>query len=391
MALKTVRDVDVQGKRVLVRVDFNVPLKNGKVMDDWRLRATVPTIRYLTERGVQVILISHLGRPKGKRDEKHSLRPVAQRLSELLGQPVAFAEDCVGEVAERAVAALQPGEVLLLENLRFHEGEEADDEAFAQQLAKLADVLVNDAFGAAHRAHASVHAIAKFLPPVAGLLMEREVTHLGRLLQHPEKPFVAALGGAKVSDKIGVLRNLLDKVDALLIGGAMAFTFLKAQGYETGKSLVEADRLDLAKVLLNEAKGKGVELVLPVDVVVADCDADDAATQVVPSDAVPKDKAGYDIGPETARLFAARIKPAKTVFWNGPMGRFERAPFKAGTKAIAEALAECQGTTVIGGGETAASAFEFGVADKLTHVSTGGGAALEFLEGQELPGIAVLI
>lgn len=390
MVLKTVRDVDVQGKRVLVRVDFNVPIENGKVMDDWRLRATVPTIRYLTERGAKVILMSHLGRPKGKRDEKFSLRPIAQHLSELLGQQVKFADDCVGEVAEQAVAALQPGEVSLLENLRFHDGEESDDEAFAQQLAKLADVLVNDAFGAAHRAHASVHAIAKFLPPVAGLLMEREITHLGKLLQAPDKPFVAVLGGAKASDKIGVLRNLLDKVDALLIGGAMAFTFLKAQGYETGKSLVEEDKLELAKELLDEAKAKGVELVLPVDVVVADRDSDDAETQVVPANAIPTDKAGYDIGPETARLFADRIKAAKTVFWNGPMGRFERAPFKAGTKSIAEALAECQGVTVVGGGETAAAAFEFGVADKVTHVSTGGGAALEFLEGRELPGIAVL-
>ncbi|MDT7971646.1 MAG: phosphoglycerate kinase [Armatimonadota bacterium] len=390
MGLRTIRDVDVQGKRVLVRVDFNVPIENGKVLDDWRLRATLPTIRYLTERGAKVILLSHLGRPKGKRDEQFSLRPVAQRLSELLGQPVQFADDCVGEVAEQAVARLQAGEVLLLENLRFHAGEEANDDSFAQQLARLGDVFVNDAFGAAHRAHASVHAITKFLPSYAGLLMEREVTHLSRLLEAPEKPFVAVLGGAKVSDKIGVIRNLLTKVDALLIGGAMAFTFLKAQGYETGKSLVEADKLDLANALLGEAREKGVELVLPVDVVVAESDAEDAATQVVPVTAIPADKAGYDIGPETANLFAERIRTAKTVFWNGPMGRFERTPFKAGTKAIAEALAQCSGTTVVGGGETAAAAFEFGIADKVTHVSTGGGAALELLEGRELPGIAVL-
>jgi len=390
MGLRTIRDVDVQGKRVLVRVDFNVPIENGKVLDDWRLRATLPTIRYLTERGAKVILLSHLGRPKGKRDEQFSLRPVAQRLSELLGQPVQFADDCVGEVAEQGVARLQAGEVLLLENLRFHAGEEANDDSFAQQLARLGDVFVNDAFGAAHRAHASVHAITKFLPSYAGLLMEREVTHLSRLLEAPEKPFVAVLGGAKVSDKIGVIRNLLTKVDALLIGGAMAFTFLKAQGYETGKSLVEADKLDLANALLGEAREKGVELVLPVDVVVAESDAEDAATQVVPVTAIPADKAGYDIGPETANLFAERIRTAKTVFWNGPMGRFERTPFKAGTKAIAEALAQCSGTTVVGGGETAAAAFEFGIADKVTHVSTGGGAALELLEGRELPGIAVL-
>jgi phosphoglycerate kinase len=390
MGLRTIRDVDVQGKRVLVRVDFNVPIENGKVLDDWRLRATLPTIRYLTERGAKVILLSHLGRPKGKRDEQFSLRPVAQRLSELLGQPVQFADDCVGEVAEQTVAQLQAGEVLLLENLRFHAGEEANDDSFAQQLARLGDVFVNDAFGAAHRAHASVHAITKFLPSYAGLLMEREVTHLSRLLEAPEKPFVAVLGGAKVSDKIGVIRNLLTKVDALLIGGAMAFTFLKAQGYETGKSLVEADKLDLANALLGEAKEKGVELVLPVDVVVAESDAEDATTQVVPITAIPADKAGYDIGPETANLFAERIRTAKTVFWNGPMGRFERTPFKAGTKAIAEALAQCSGTTVVGGGETAAAAFEFGIADKVTHVSTGGGAALELLEGRELPGIAVL-
>jgi len=390
MGLRTIRDADVQGKRVLVRVDFNVPIESGKVLDDWRLRATLPTIRYLTERGAKVILLSHLGRPKGKRDEQFSLRPVAQRLSELLGQPVQFADDCVGEVAEQAVARLQAGEVLLLENLRFHAGEEANDDSFAQQLARLGDVFVNDAFGAAHRAHASVHAITKFLPSYAGLLMEREVTHLSRLLEAPEKPFVAVLGGAKVSDKIGVIRNLLTKVDALLIGGAMAFTFLKAQGYETGKSLVEADKLDLANALLGEAREKGVELVLPVDVVVAESDAEDAATQVVPVTAIPADKAGYDIGPETANLFAERIRTAKTVFWNGPMGRFERTPFKAGTKAIAEALAQCSGTTVVGGGETAAAAFEFGIADKVTHVSTGGGAALELLEGRELPGIAVL-
>jgi phosphoglycerate kinase len=390
MGLRTVRDADVQGKRVLVRVDFNVPIESGKVLDDWRLRATLPTIRYLTERGAKVILLSHLGRPKGKRDEQFSLRPVAQRLSELLGQPVQFADDCVGEVAEQGVARLQAGEVLLLENLRFYAGEEANDEAFAQQLAQLGDVFVNDAFGAAHRAHASVHAITKFLPSYAGLLMEREVTHLSRLLEAPEKPFVAVLGGAKVSDKIGVIRNLLTKVDALLIGGAMAFTFLKAQGYETGKSLVEADKLDLANALLGEAREKGVELVLPVDVAVAESDAEDAATQVVPVTSIPADKAGYDIGPETANLFAERIRTAKTVFWNGPMGRFERTPFKAGTKAIAEALAQCSGTTVVGGGETAAAAFEFGIADKVTHVSTGGGAALELLEGRELPGIAVL-
>lgn len=391
MGLRTIRDVDVQGKRVLVRVDFNVPIENGKVLDDWRLRATLPTIRYLMERGAKVILLSHLGRPKGQRDERFSLRPVAQRLSELLGQPVQFADDCVGEVAEQAIARLRAGEVLLLENLRFHAGEEANDDAFAQQLARLGDVFVNDAFGAAHRAHASVHAITKFLPAYAGLLMEREVTHLSRLLKAPEKPFVAVLGGAKVSDKIGVIRNLLTKVDALLIGGAMAFTFLKAQGYETGKSLVEADKLDLANALLSEAKAKGVELVLPVDVVVAESDAEDAATQVVPVAAIPADKAGYDIGPETANLFAERIRTAKTVFWNGPMGRFERAPFKAGTKAVAEALAQCSGTTVVGGGETAAAAFEFGIAEKVTHVSTGGGAALELLEGRELPGIVVLV
>jgi len=390
MGLRTIRDVDVQGKRVLVRVDFNVPIENGKVLDDWRLRATLPTIRYLTERGAKVILLSHLGRPKGKRDEQFSLRPVAQRLSELLGQPVQFADDCVGEVAEQGVARLRAGEVLLLENLRFHAGEEANDEAFAQQLARLGDVFVNDAFGAAHRAHASVHAITKFLPSYAGLLMEREVTHLSRLLEAPEKPFVAVLGGAKVSDKIGVIRNLLTKVDALLIGGAMAFTFLKAQGYETGKSLVEADKLDLANALLREGKEKGVELVLPVDVVVAESDAEDAATQVVPATAIPADKAGYDIGPETANLFAERIRTAKTVFWNGPMGRFERTPFKAGTKAVAEALAQCSGTTVVGGGETAAAAFEFGIAEKVTHVSTGGGAALELLEGRELPGVVAL-
>lgn len=391
MELKTIRDVEVRGKRVLMRVDFNVPIEAGKVLDDWRLRATLPTIRYLLERDARVILISHLGRPKGKRDERYSLRPVAHHLSQLLGKTVHFADDCIGPTAEQAVAGLRPKGIVLLENLRFHPGEEANDEGFARKLARLGEVYVNDAFGAAHRPHASVHAITQFLrPAVAGLLMERELKYLKGLLEAPEKPFVAVLGGAKVSDKIGVLRNLLGRLDALLIGGAMAFTFLRAKGHGTGKSLVEEDKVDLAKALMDEANAKGVGLILPVDVVVADTDADEAETQVVPIDAIPDGKAGYDIGPETAHQFARYICGAKTVFWNGPMGRFERKPFKGGTKAIAEAMAECTGMTIIGGGETAAAAFEFGVAEKVTHVSTGGGAALELLEGKGLPGIVAL-
>lgn len=388
--LRSVRDMDVRGKRVLMRVDFNVPLVEGEVADDWRLRATLPTIRYLIEREAKLILMSHLGRPKGKVVEELRLDPVAKRLSELLGKTVRKVNDCIGVEVEQAVAELQLGDVLLLENLRFHPEEEKDDPEFAKQLAKLADVYVNDAFGAAHRAHASVHAITQFLPSAAGLLMEREVEHLSKLLEAPERPFIAVLGGVKVSDKIGVIRSLLQKVDTLLIGGAMAYTFFKAQGLATGKSLVEEDKLELASQLLEEAKQAGVTLQLPVDVVAADRDAPDATTRTVPRGQIPDDMMGMDIGPKTSDEYGSIIRSAKTVFWNGPMGRFEYDIFAEGTKAIAQALVECDGVTVVGGGETAAAALRYGIADKVTHVSTGGGAALELLEGKPLPGVEVL-
>ncbi|MFA4015623.1 MAG: hypothetical protein RUDDFDWM_000713 [Candidatus Fervidibacterota bacterium] len=388
--LRTIKEVEVTGKRVLVRVDFNVPLKDGEVADDWRIKATIPTIQYLVERGAKVILVSHLGRPKGKVVNEMRLDPVAKRLSELLGKTVKKLNDCIGSDVEAEVAKMQPGDVILLENVRFYKGEEENDSEFAKQLAKLGEVYVNDAFGAAHRAHASVHAITQFLPSYAGLLMEKEVENLTRLLEAPERPFLAVLGGVKVSDKIGVIKNLMKRVDALLIGGAMAYTFFRAKGLQTGRSLVEEDKIELAKQLLDEAKQAGVELCLPVDVVVADRDAEDASTSVVPCDQIPQDMMGMDIGPKTREEYANRIKQAKTVFWNGPMGRFELEVFSEGTKAIAKALAECEGVVVVGGGETAAAAIQYGIAEKVTHVSTGGGAALEFLEGRELPGIEVL-
>lgn len=388
--LRSVRDMDVTNKRVLVRADFNVPLKDGEVADDWRIRATIPTIQHLIERGAKVILMSHLGRPKGKVVDELRLDPVAKRLSELLGKPVKKLNDCIGGEVEAAIAQMQPGDVILLENVRFYKGEEENDAEFAKQLASLGDLYVNDAFGAAHRAHASVHAITQFLPSAAGLLLEKEVENLSRLLEAPQRPFVAVLGGVKVSDKIGVIRNLMKRVDTLLIGGAMAYTFFRAQGLQTGRSLVEEDKIELAKQLLDEAKSAGVKLALPEDVVVADRDAEDATTKVVRHDQIPDDMMGMDIGPTTRQQYADAIRGAATVFWNGPMGRFELEIFSEGTKAIAQALAECKGITVVGGGETAAAAIQYGIAEKVTHVSTGGGAALEFLEGRELPGIEVL-
>jgi len=388
--LRSVRDMDVTNKRVLVRADFNVPLKDGEVADDWRIRATLPTIQHLIERGAKVILMSHLGRPKGKVVDELRLDPIAKRLSELLGKPVRKLNDCIGSEVEAVVAQMQPGDVILLENVRFYRGEEENDAEFARRLASLGDLYVNDAFGAAHRAHASVHAITQFLPSAAGLLMEKEVENLSRLLEAPQRPFVAVLGGVKVSDKIGVIRNLMKRVDSLLIGGAMAYTFFRAQGLQTGRSLVEEDKIELARQLLDEANQSGVRLMLPEDVVVADRDAEDATTKVVPSDQIPEDMMGMDIGPNTRQRYAAAIREAATVFWNGPMGRFEVEIFSEGTKAIAQALTECKGVTVVGGGETAAAAIQYGIAEKVTHVSTGGGAALEFLEGRQLPGVEVL-
>ncbi|MCS6925642.1 MAG: phosphoglycerate kinase [Candidatus Binatia bacterium] len=388
MNKKTVRDIAVAGKRVLVRVDFNVPLENGRVADDTRIRAALPTIQYLVAQGAKTILCSHLGRPKGKPDPQHSLRPVAERLSQLLQQPVPLAPDCVGPQVEALVAALRPGELVLLENLRFHAEEEANEEGFARALATLAEVYVNDAFGAAHRAHASTAGVAAWLPAVAGFLMEKELKFLGQALAAPARPFVAILGGAKVSDKIAVIENLLGKVDTLLIGGGMANTFLKAQGREVGDSLVENDKLEVAQTLLHQG---GSRLVLPIDVVIADRFAADAQRRAVSVDAVPHGWRILDIGPQTVAHFTRALHGARTVVWNGPMGVFELAPFAEGTFAIARALAELPGaTTIVGGGDSAAAAEQAGVAERMTHISTGGGASLEFLEGKVLPGVAVL-
>lgn len=393
MNKKTVKDIDVKNKRLLGRVDFNVPLDKatGAITDDARIRAALPTIRYLIGQGARVILCSHLGRPDGKVVDKLRLGSVAQRLSELLGQPVAKTDDCVGPAVQAAVAALQPGDVLLLENLRFHAEEEANDPAFARQLADLADVYVNDAFGTAHRAHASTEGVAHYLPAVAGFLMEKEIDYLSRALENPARPFDAIIGGAKVSDKIAVLENLLGKVDALLIGGGMANTFLKAQGHEVGQSLVEDDKLNVARSLLAQAQARHVRLLLPVDVVVADKFAADAAWKAVPVTAVPTDWRILDVGPKTVELFARELKSAQTVVWNGPLGVFEFPAFAQGTIALAKALAASRATTIIGGGDSAAAVEQAGVADKITHISTGGGASLEFLEGQTLPGVAALL
>lgn len=392
MAKKTVRDIDVTGKRVLVRVDFNVPLdKNGRVTDDTRIIEALPTISYLVEQSAKVILISHLGRPKGQIDEKYKMDPVAAKLSELLGRAVAKVDDCVGDAPREAVERMRDGDVILLENVRFHPEEEKNDEKFSRQLADLADIYVNDAFGTAHRAHASTAGVSEFLPAVAGFLMEKELDILGRLLIHPERPFVAIIGGAKVSDKIAVISNLLDKVDTMIIGGGMSNTFLKAQGYDVGKSLLETDKVELAKGLIAEAKNKGVKLLLPVDVVVAPGAAPDAQQKTVPAGQIPADWMALDIGQETVGLFTEAMKTACTIVWNGPMGVFEMAPFAKGTEAVTLALAESKAATVVGGGDTAAAIKKAGVADKITHISTGGGASLEFLEGKALPGVAVLL
>lgn len=390
MAYTKLTDLDVKGKRVLVRVDFNVPLDEARhITDDTRIRAALPTIEHLLNEGAAVILMSHLGRPKGV-DDALRLDPVATRLSELLSRPVKKVDDCVGPEVEAAARELGPGEVLLLENLRFYKEETANDPEFARRLASIADVYVNDAFGAAHRAHASTAGVADYLPAAAGLLLARELDVLGGALENPERPFVAILGGAKVSDKIGVITNLLTKVDALLIGGGMAYTFLKAKGYEVGKSLLDAERIELAKELMAEAEKRGVRLLLPVDVVIADDFSEDASTREVDVDSIPADWEALDIGPKTRQLFAEEVAKAKTIVWNGPMGVFEMAPFAHGTRAVAEALAASKGTTIIGGGDSAAAVQQFGLAERMTHISTGGGASLEFLEGKVLPGVAAL-
>ncbi len=382
---KSVRDIDVKGKRVLVRVDFNVPLREGEVADDTRIRAALPTIRYLLEQGAQVILMSHLGRPKGKVVEGLRMDPVARRLSQLLGKPVSKLDDCIGDQVMKAVQEMGEGEVILLENTRFHPEEGANDPEFARELASLAHIFVNDAFGTAHRAHASTAGVARYLPAVAGFLLEKEIEFLSKALYAPEHPFVAILGGAKISDKIGVIEALLQRVDSLLLGGGMANTFLLAQGYGVGDSLVEADRVEDAKRLL-----KSTKLLLPLDLIIGDRFAADAQAKVMPAGEVPSGWRILDIGPSTVHLFQERLQGAQMVIWNGPLGVFEFPQFAEGTMAIARALADLEATTIIGGGDSAAAVVQAGVADRMSHVSTGGGAALEFLEGKELPGMAAL-
>jgi phosphoglycerate kinase len=387
----SIRDLDLNGKRTFIRVDFNAPVKNGAVADDTRIRAAIPTLQLARERGARLILASHLGRPKGAPEEKYSLRPVAPVLSKLLDAPVTFAPDCIGADVEKMTEALKPGEVLLLENLRFHAQEEKNDPEFSKQLAALADVYVNDAFGAAHRAHASTAGMAAFVAHKgAGLLMEKELRYLGKALHHPDHPFVAIIGGAKVSDKIEVIENMLKSADAVLIGGAMAYTFLKARGLEIGTSLVEDDKLDLARALEAKAAASGVKLLLPTDHVVADLSRPEVAPREVKVTETPHDLGGYDIGSETAAAYAAEVAQAKTVVWNGPMGIFENPNYAKGTFALAQAVAECGGTTVVGGGDSVAAVNQAGLSDRISHVSTGGGASLEFLSGLELPGVAAL-
>ena len=389
----TVRDVDVAGKRVLVRVDFNVPLEDGKVFDDARIRAALPTIALLVRKGARVILASHLGRPKGKVADSLRLRPVAERLSQLLGQEVRVTGDALGTGTQDAVRRLKKGDVLLLENLRFHKEEEANDPDFAKQLASYADVYVNDAFGTAHRAHASTEGIARFLPAYAGLLMEREITMLSRLLEDPARPFAAIIGGAKVSDKITVLENLLERLDTLVLGGGMANTFLVAEGHTVGKSLLEADMVEDARGLLQMAAQRGVRIVLPVDVVVAKEVTRGAEHKVVPVERVPNSWSIVDVGPRSVGLFEEALDEARTILWNGPLGVFEIPTFGDGTRAMARYLAaraEAGATVVLGGGDSAAAVDQLGLAGRMTHVSTGGGATLEFLEGKDLPGIAIL-
>jgi phosphoglycerate kinase len=393
LAKKTIRDIEVGGKKVLVRVDFNVPLDigTGAISDDSRIRAVLPTIKYLVEHKAKVIICSHLGRPDGKVVEGLRMAPIAQRLSQLINLPVSTASDCIGADVEKSVNNLKPGDILLLENLRFHAEEEANDSSFAQALAKLADIYVDDAFGTAHRAHASTVGVAKYLPAVAGFLMEKELEVLGSLLTSPKHPFVALLGGAKVSDKIGLIQNILDKVDLLLVGGGMAATFLKAQGYEVGLSLVEADKLGLAKELMEAAKRNGGALFLPTDVIVASNISPEAKVEVVGVNNIPANKNIVDIGPQTVELFSQKIRQCRTVFWNGPMGVYEIEQFATGTKAMAELLASLKATTIVGGGSTAEIVEEMNLANKMTHVSTGGGASLKFLEGKSLPGVTVLL
>ncbi len=393
MTKKTVRDIDVKGKRVLVRVDFNVPmdLRSGAITSDSRIRAAIPTIKYLIEHGARIILCTHLGRPKGKVIEELRVKPIASRLSQLLNLPVSIAPDCIGPEVERSINGLKEGNVLLLENIRFHPEEEANDPAFAKELASLADIYVNDAFGAAHRAHASTVGVANHIPAVAGLLMEKELESLGRILTSPERPFAALLGGAKISDKIGLIHNILTRVDFLLIGGGMASVFLRAAGYEIGASLVEIDKQDVARDIVKTAKQNGISILLPIDVVVAKDTSQETACETVSVAQIPPTEYIVDIGPKTIELFSQQLTKCRTVFWNGPMGIYEIPGFAAGTKAMANLLASIPATTVIGGGSTAEVVEDLGLADKMSHVSTGGGASLKFLEGERLPGVEVLL
>lgn len=391
MNKQSVKDIPVRGKRVLVRVDFNVPMDDTRnITDDTRIRAALPTIEYLQNEGAKVILVSHFGRPKGQMNPKFSLAPVATRLGELLGQDVPIAPDCIGPDVEKEVSELQEGQVLLLENVRFHGEEEKNEPEFAKSLARLADVYVNDAFGTAHRAHASTEGVAHYIPGVAGFLMQKEVEVMGKALDEPARPFVAIIGGAKVSDKIGVIENLLGKVNVLIIGGGMANTFLRALDIEVGKSLVEEDKVALAKLLISKAQEKTVELVLPQDAVVAKEFKADAEFRTISVKEIAKDEMALDIGPESAEVFRQYIETAGTIVWNGPMGVFEMENFAKGTEKVAQAVAKCSGITIVGGGDSVAAVEKMGVADQLTHISTGGGASLEFLEGKVLPGVAAL-
>lgn len=388
---KSVEDIDVSGKKVIVRCDFNVPQdETGRITDDKRIVAALPTIKYLLEHNAAVILCSHLGRPKGEFKMKYSLAPVAERLSELLGQEVKLAKDVIGEDAKKLASELKCGQAMLLENVRFHKEEEKNDPAFAKELASMAEIYVNDAFGTAHRAHASTAGVADYLPAVCGFLINKEISIMGKALANPVRPFVAILGGAKVSDKIGVINNLIEKCDTIIIGGGMSYTFMKAMGKEIGTSLCEDDKLDLAKDLMAKAEAKGVKLLLPIDTVCADHFAADATPVVYEAGALPADMMGLDIGPKTVELFSEAVKDAGTVVWNGPMGVFEFDAFAVGTKAVAKAIAESNAVSIIGGGDSAAAVEKLGFADKMSHISTGGGASLEFLEGLVLPGIACL-
>ena len=394
MNKKTIEDINVSGKKVLVRVDFNVPMKDGVITDETRINAALPTIKYLLDYNAKVILCSHLGRPKGEFKPEYSLAPVAKRLSEILGREVKMAKDVVGEDAKRLCADMKDGDIVVLENVRFHKEETSKDKEenarFSKELASLAEIYVNDAFGTAHRAHASTTGVAAYLPAVAGFLIGKELDFMGKALEDPARPFVAILGGAKVADKIGVINNLLEKVDTLIIGGGMSYTFAKAQGASIGNSLLDEENIPYALEMIQKAKDKGVKLLLPVDTVIADDFSNDANTKVVDAGCIPDGWQGLDIGPKTCELFADAVKNAKTVVWNGPMGVFEFPNFAKGTIAVAQAMADSDAITIIGGGDSAAAAKQLGFADKISHISTGGGASLEFLEGKTLPGVAAL-